>query len=132
MKARDIQPGVVYAYRRSKYDPPRPIVFLTSADRDHLYIESRTHGRAFLKAPDASAPRNGTIYNGGTIGYPAALGNPQSDLDNLRAVTLTRFERVTSTLGRRVEYMLVTSLMRVVGLWEDADPSPDLSQSKED
>ncbi|MEV8639487.1 hypothetical protein AB0395_48580, partial [Streptosporangium sp. NPDC051023] len=72
-------------------------------------------------ASDASAPRNGTVYNGGTIGYPAALGDPQSDLDDLRAVTLRRFEQVTSTLGRRVEYTLVTNLTRVIGPWEPSE-----------
>lgn len=120
MKAKDITPGEVYVYRQYRHDPPRPIVFLAPVDRDHLYIKTRTHGPAFRKAPDATAPRPGTVFNGGTIGYPAVLGNPGSDLDDLRAVTLARFERVTSTLGRRVEYTLVTALARVIGPWGEA------------
>ncbi|WP_068922167.1 hypothetical protein [Planobispora rosea] len=122
MKAKEITLGVVYAYRASKYEEPRPIVFLAPVDRDHLYIKSRTHGRAFLKAPDGSSPQAGTVYNSGTIGYPAALGAPDSDLDDLRAVTLERFERVTSTLGRRCEYTLVTALARVIGPWAPGTP----------
>jgi hypothetical protein len=126
MKAKDIKPGVVYAYRQSRSDPVRPVVFLAPVDSDHLYINSRTHGRAFLKAPDATAPRAGSVYNSGTIGYPAALGGEPSDLDD---VTLTRFERVTSTLGRRCEYTLITRLARVIGPWEDvADSSAEGSR----
>lgn len=123
MKAKDIKPGTVYAYRQSMHDPPRPIVFLTPADPEHLYIKSRTHGPTFRKAPDASTPRGGTVYNGGTIGYPAALGDPER-LDDLRAATLDRFRRVTSTLGRHVEYTLVTRLARVIGPWEDTAAEP--------
>jgi hypothetical protein len=122
MKAKDIQPGVVYAYRDHFHGRLRPIVFLAPLDRDHLYISSRTHGRAFLKALDAAAPRAGSVYNSGTIGYPAAFGREPSDLDG---VTLTRFERVTSTLGRRCEYTLITRLARVIGPWGDVSASPD-------
>jgi hypothetical protein len=118
MRASDIQPGVVYAYRQNQYEPVRPIVFLAPVDRDHLYAKTRVPGPSFRKAPDARAPRNGTVYNAGTIGWPAALGDPDSDLDDLRAVTLQRFEKVTSGLGRRCEYMLVTRLARVIGPWE--------------
>lgn len=124
MKAKDIKPGEVYAYRQSRYDEPRPIVFLAPVDREHLYFKSRTPGLAFLKEKDATAPRAGTVFNGGTIGYPAALGYADSDLDDLRAVTLHRFERVTSTLGRRCEYTLVTVLARVIGPWEEAAAPP--------
>lgn len=120
MKAKDIRPGVVYAYRQGSYRRLRPIVFLAPVDSDHLYRKSRIHGPAFKQAPEASAPTAGTVYNSGTIGYPAALGNEDSDLDDLRAVTLTRFEHVTSTLGRRCEYLLVTVLARVVGPWDSS------------
>ncbi|GAA2990284.1 hypothetical protein GCM10017559_07860 [Streptosporangium longisporum] len=123
MRGEDIQPGVVYAYRQNRYDPPRPIVFLAPVDRDHLYIESQTYGPRFKKAPEGSTPRVGTIYSGGTIGYPAALGDPASNLDDLRAVTLARFRGVTSTLGRRCEYALITALARVIGPWEETAPA---------
>ncbi|MER6830854.1 hypothetical protein ABT352_33010 [Streptosporangium sp. NPDC000563] len=122
MKAKDIKPGEVYAYR-DRFGPVRPIVFLAPVDRDHLYLKTRTPGPAFKRAGDGSAPRAGTVYNGGTIGYPAALGNEQSNPEDLRAVTLTRFERVTSTLGRRCEYTLVTALARVIGPWESTTPT---------
>jgi hypothetical protein len=124
MKAKDIQPGKVYAYRQGTYRTVRPIVFLAPVDKDHLYAKSRIHGPAFKRAPDATAPTAGTVYNAGTIGYPAALGSEGSDINDLRAVTLTRFERVTSTFGRRCEYTLVTVLARVIGPWDEATHSP--------
>jgi hypothetical protein len=40
----------------------------------------------------------------------------------VQAITLNRFEQVTSTLGRRGEYMLVTRLARVIGRWEEFAP----------
>ena len=120
MKAKDVQPGVVYAYRDHFHGRLRPIVFLAPLDRDHLYAKPAVHGPTFRKAPEGSAPRVGTVYNGGAIGYPAALGDVDSDLDDLRAVTLARFQQVTSTLGRRCEYALVVRLARVVGPWADA------------
>ena len=120
MKAKDVQPGVVYAYRDHFHGRLRPIVFLAPLDRDHLYATSPVHGPTFSKAPEGSAPRAGTVYNGGTIGYPAVLGEAGSNLDDLRAVTLARFQRVTSTLGRRCEYTLVVRMARVVGPWADA------------
>ncbi|MGA4989916.1 hypothetical protein [Nonomuraea bangladeshensis] len=130
MKAKDIKPGTVYAYR----DPlgtVRPIVFLTPAEREHLYIKSSTSGVTFRKAPEGSRPRGGTVWNAGTIGYPAVLGSPGSDLDDLTAVTLARFRSVTSTLGRRCEYTLVFRMARVIGPWEEFAASPD-SSSEED
>lgn len=118
MKAKDVKPGVVYAYRDRFYPEPRPIVFLAPTDRDHLYIKTRTAGRAFQKAPEGSTPSDGTVWNSGTIGYPAVLGDVGSNLDDLRAVTLARFRQVSSTLGRRCEYTLVVRLARVVGPWD--------------
>lgn len=127
MKAKDVQPGAVYAYRDHFHGRLRPIVFLAPLHRDHLYIKSPINGPTFRKAPEGSTPRAGTVYNGGTIGYPAVLGDVDSDLDELRAVTLGRFQRVTSTLGRRCEYTLVVRLARVVGPWTDA-PEPEVSE----
>ena len=126
MRAKDIKPGVVYGYR-DHFHGIRPIVFLAPIDRGHLYIKSRTSGPAFQRAPDSVAgPRPGSVYNSGTVGYPAALGKPGYDVDDLREVTLARFEQVTSTLGRRCEYGLVVRLARVIGPWETA--SPDSSE----
>jgi hypothetical protein len=126
MRAKDITPGEVYAYQERAGEPVRPIVFLAPLDRNHLYIKSRTSGRAFRKASEASEPRAGTAYNSGTIGYPAAVGTGIATPADMRAITLDRFERTMSVLGRRCEYMLVTRLARVIGRWEEfAADSPE-------
>ena len=122
MKAKDIKPGEVYAYQERAGEPVQPIVFLAPLDRDHLYAKSSTAGRAFRKAPAGSELRNGTVYNSGTVGYPAAVGIGRATLADVQAITLNRFEQVTSTLGRRCEYMLVTRLARVIGRWEEFAP----------
>ena len=119
MRAKDITPGEVYAYQERAGEPVRPIVFLAPVDRDHLYAKSRTSGRAFHKAAAGSEPRAGTVYNSGTVGYPAAVGTGDAAATDMRAITLDRFERVTSVLGRRCEYTLVTRLARVIGRWEE-------------
>lgn len=123
MKAKDIKPGEVYAYQERAGEPVRPIVFLAPCDRDHLYIKSRTAGRAFRKAPAGSEPRNGTVYNAGTAGYPAAIGTGSATPADLLSVTLERFEQVTSILGRRCEYTLVVRMARVIGTWAEFSAS---------
>ncbi|MER6575793.1 hypothetical protein [Nonomuraea sp. NPDC001023] len=122
MRAKDITPGDVYAYQERAGEPVRPIVFLAPMDRNHLYIKSRTPGRAFHPAAAGSEPRAGTVYNSGTVGYPAAIGTGSATVADMRAITLDRFKQATSVLGRRCEYTLVTRLARVIGRWEEFAP----------
>lgn len=125
MKAKDVKPGEVYAYQERAGEPVRPIVFLAPCDRDHLYIKSRSAGRAFRKASAGSEPRNGTVYNAGTVGYPAAIGTGSATPADLLSITLGRFEQVTSVLGRRCEYTLVYRMARVIGTWDEFANQPE-------
>ncbi|GAA3417629.1 hypothetical protein [Streptosporangium vulgare] len=123
MKAKDIQPGTVYAHQRgrSEYASLRAVVFLAPADSDHLYSTTRHHRRggspAFLKATCPSAkPKRGQGYSASDIGYPIATG----PADKLAKVTLADFEAATSTHhGDGVEFEVLTSLTSVVGPFEE-------------
>lgn len=126
MRATEIQPGVVYAYRNSS--GLYPIVFLARADRDHLYRSAdrfRQPGTpAFQKAPAGAKPHRGTRISG-TCGYPVVVGygaeTGETTVEALTVVDLADFEAATT--GGVVDglaFDLVTSLGRVVGPWQEA------------
>jgi hypothetical protein len=131
MKARDIKPGEVYAYRRGRgeYASVRPVVFLAPLDSDHLYQKRMQPGATYQKAASGAKPQRGTVYNSGTIGYPAATTSHEN-VDVLSTATLERFGKTTSGLGRRIEYELVTSLTHVVGLYEQVAAEQEKRQQE--
>jgi hypothetical protein len=127
MRKVDIKPGVVYAYQRwGRSGSREPIMFLTSSPWiGALWKETREPDvLAFRPARNAHAPQAGTVYNDGTIGYPAVLfeeSKPTAeDLILLRSITFEDFRRARASWDaeRGVNFVLVTSMARVVGLWE--------------
>lgn len=126
MKKADIKPGVVYTYRQHVSNELVPVVFLSGSSQiGALYQENRRDARAFRHAPDAHRVRAGTVYNDGTIGYPAVLlhdSKPSADdMALLCGITITDFRRATASWDseRGLNFILVTSMARVVGQWED-------------
>jgi hypothetical protein len=125
VKAKDIEPGVVYALQRGRgeYASVQAVVLLAPADKDHIY---RTASRyrdadapAFLKANAGAKPGRGKyVHDAPDLGYPAAIGEPEA----LKGVTLADFE--ASTTGRDHErgvgFVVLTSLTNVVGPYEEA------------
>jgi len=125
MKAKDIKPGVVYAYQRSKYSSPQPVVFLTSVAPEHLY---RTTSRyrsadspAFQKANSQAKPKLGTGYSDATVGYPAVIPYGGAGREILTEVTLDEFKAATGDVDhlRDIEFRLVTSLGHIIGPYEE-------------
>ncbi|MDH2424789.1 hypothetical protein [Sphaerisporangium sp. TRM90804] len=125
MKAKDIKPGVVYAYQRGRgeYAPLQAVVLLAPADGDHLY-QTTSHHRAagsplFAKVRSGAKPKRGQGWSAPDVGYPVVIGPAEA----LEGATLEGFEATTShyynaELG--AEFKVLTSLTGVVGLYEDA------------
>lgn len=137
MKKSDIKPGVVYAYQRfgrHPVDPREPIVFLGMSEygQGHvigeLWQDARGHGcRAFMRPAPSRHVQAGTVHNDGSIGYPAVLLDHEAPLvtterlDSLLSVTPQDFRVAVSArgLGSGRLLLVVTSMARVVGPWED-------------
>lgn len=124
MKKADIKPGVVYAYQRSKYDSPRPIVFLNAPADGVLYRERdypKSGTPAFIKASPAAKPRRALGFGRGGIGYPAAHLSHDSRMthQDLLGITLADFERATSGYHEGYEFDVITTLTHVTGPWDE-------------
>lgn len=91
MKTKDIKPGVVYAYRASKYDSVRPVVFVTEPSPEAVYraVRRPRHGEPrYLPAPGAK-PQTAKGFSGSAYGYLAVTISAVGDDPNeLAAVTL--------------------------------------------
>lgn len=126
MKAKDIKPGTVYAYRRSKYSTPQPIVFLAPVDAEHVYVTADRFrpkdAPAYRKAHGRAKPGRGSGYASPSYGYPAVVAYGDVSQVDLTAVTLADFETSTSgyDAARGISFMLVTNLGQIVGDYEEA------------
>ncbi|MGW4425766.1 hypothetical protein [Streptosporangium sp. NPDC004631] len=139
MRAAEIQPGVVYAYRIGP-GRLRPVVFLTRADRDHLYWTADRFRQpdtpAFRKAPAGATPHRGTRISG-TCGYPVVVGygveTGETTVEALTETTLADFEAATTGgVVDGVAFELVVSLGRVVGPWQEAAAAEDAARREQD
>lgn len=126
MRKQDIKTGVVYAYQRSSYYSPEPVVFLIAPSEGKLYSErdrfSRT-GPAFRKARAGSKPERGNLY--GSTGYAIAkfgYGAPSREPALLAGVTLADFEEATSVGGRvdGIQFDVITTLSQITGTYAEA------------
>ena len=124
MRKQDIKPGVVYTYKHR--GPVVPIVFLSAyAWVGILRQDARGYGDLAFKRPVMAGtrkPQRGTVGNDGTIGYPAVIGSPEAseqELAMLQAFTLNDFDNAREPVTPDgPEFILVTSMARVVGEWE--------------
>jgi hypothetical protein len=130
MRKQDIKPGVVYAYKyrgAHPLDPVVPIVFLSNYRWiGALRQDARGYGdRAFKHAHSVlQKPRAGTVYNDGTIGYPAVIiDDPRPTAEQfatMAVLTLQDFDRAREPVigDGPCKFILVTSMARVTGEWE--------------
>lgn len=126
MKAKDIKPGEVYAYRPSKYGRIIPVVLLAPADKDNLYVSQPTRRKSgdpwYPKAPRATKPSRGSGYSDPSYGYPAVMPlTEKGDLAVLRGVTLADFEAATQREDheRGITFMLLDNVAHIVGPYEE-------------
>lgn len=132
MRKIDVKPGVIYSYQDKGHHPVDsvvPIVFLSDSPWiGILRQDTRGHvpGRAF-KRPGANRKlQPGTVSNDGAIGYPAALipqpATPaQTQIDKLLSLKLRDFDTAnTAVSDEGYEFVLVTSMARVTGQWEES------------
>jgi hypothetical protein len=128
MRKDDIKPGVVYAYQRygtHPTDPVEPIVFLSGQGWiGSLRQDARGHGDKAFRRPRGwhDKPQRGTVHNDGTVGYPAVIGSREAseqELATLRAFRIGDFDAARAAITEHgCEFILVTSMKRVVGEWE--------------
>ena len=128
MKKTDVRIGTVYAYQqygRHPLDPIQPIVFLSEYPwLNTLRQDARGYGPHAFKRPHSSVtkPQAGTVYNDGTIGYPAVIGSTEAseqELATLRSLRLDDFDAAREDITEDgLKFVLVTSMARVTGEWE--------------
>lgn len=129
MKRTDIRAGVVYAYQRSTYNEPQPIVFLNAPADGVLYCET-SHYRApgspaFIKARADSKPHR--VQFGSDVGYPVVRlrWDSKDDPASLLSVTLADFEAATGSIDGGREFAVVVSLAAIAGPWSDVKAARD-------
>lgn len=125
----DIRPGVVYAYQRygmHPSDPVEPLVFISGTSWVGTLRQKAEDGAEFaFKRPPARThkPQRGT-GDLGAIGYPAVI-IPADRIepgtsDFGRTITVREFDGLQETVINGFEFVLVTSMKRVVGEWEQS------------
>ncbi len=129
MKAKDIEPGVVYGWRRGTLDTPSPVVFLAPVDAEHVYRTSDRHrpegSPTYQKSTTRARPGRGIGYPGVTYGYPVATARLDASPDvlaHLTKVTLADFEASASGSFDResgIGLTLVTALGQIIGPYEE-------------
>ncbi|MGI5274716.1 hypothetical protein ACQEUU_37165 [Nonomuraea sp. CA-218870] len=127
MKAKDIKPGTVYAYRRSQYQEFKPIVFLAPLDSEHLYTSAADRDATrFKPVPNAGKPSKGS-WSMPATGYAAVstatrrIGEDAAGADVFDGVTLDDFLLAESSTDyeRGLEFVVVFNLGHVHGLYAD-------------
>lgn len=138
MKAKDIKPGEVYAYRSSKSGSVSPIVFLAPVDSEHLYSTTSSHrgpdAPAFVKARRGAKPGRGSYYSAPTHGYPAITGMGDSSIDRLTSATLADFEAASSSRvdgDSYITYTVVTALGHIIGPYEETKAAVEAERQAE-
>jgi hypothetical protein len=129
MKLKDLKPGQVYAFMRSKNYDARPMMFL-SADLYHERSSNTRGGPYFRKIlnPSSYDKPKGGMWGAGSTGYAIAMigsaytvyGDfPKEDLEVLRTANLPEFERVT---GMSPDALAIRCTACSVELEEDKIP----------
>jgi hypothetical protein len=123
VKAKDIEPGVIYAYQRGRgeYASIDAVMVLTPATPDNVYHAIESHRppgtAAFKKAKPGIKPRRGKGWSNSDYGYPAVMG----PVDKLAAATLADFEAATSPYHvDGCHFLVLTSTTPLVGPYEEA------------
>ena len=143
MKFKDIKPGVIYAYRDSKYGTPEKIMFLAGVEGIRLYAEAPFRAGPEVPAFTASRldkPESGRSDVWATQskhGYPAVRRSSWSKEDepDLTAVTWDDFRQATVGTrydnDRNIEFTVATRLAAVLGPWDEVMAAEDEKRKAE-
>ena len=131
MKFKDIEPGVAYAYRETRYGSPEKIMFLAAPDNGiSLYAQAGSFAKpgdpAFTpsRASKPDSGRSDVWARRQKHGYPAVRKyNYGGDQPDLTTVTWDDFQKATVATAhdedRNIRFFVVTRLAEVLGPWDE-------------